>query len=558
MSRLEQSTLERYLPEPPGARRSWPGLGAPRVFWSGLVLVVLGVLAHLVTFVGPLLRGEKLDAMGMNPSADPSMPATDPMPMAASMAAGMALIVVGLAVTGWGSLPRTPRGAPENQAAPSVRALAGRKLGVQDGLWVVILMLALVVDTMKPATIGFVLPGMKTEYGLATGQLTYLPMAGIGGTVLGSLLWGFLADRVGRRGAMLLATTMFIGTSVCGTMPTYRWNLLMCLLMGLSAGGLVPVVFSLLAEIAPDRHRGWLGVFVSGFGLAGGYLAASAAAALLEPVFGWRVLWLVGLPTGVLLLVLAYTIPESPRFLLMTGRVQDAARMMRRLRVELVPAPAGAAAAAAGRPAFASAPRRSRRIWVAVATFGFTCGLVQFGFMTWLPELMHEGLAAAGGTNTLLSRAALVALPFTLVWAMLYRRIGPEVCLAVGAVGSAVAMLGLVVFGRTASHAAVLVLVVALIAALNAAVAVLTVYSAEIFPTKVRARGSGSIAGAVKVGGFVGPIVIAVALTMSGSPVVGVTLLAVLLIGGGLLVVWAVDRRPALRTTAVAGVGKLR
>ncbi len=78
---------------------------------------------------------------------------------------------------------------------------------------------------------------------------------------------------------------------------------------------MLPVVYTLLTEIIPPRHRSWVLVLVGGTGLVGGYLAASGAAHLLEPVYGRRSLWLQGFPTGLLLLALARLIPESPVFL---------------------------------------------------------------------------------------------------------------------------------------------------------------------------------------------------------------------------------------------------
>jgi putative MFS transporter len=100
--------------------------------------------------------------------------------------------------------------------------------------------------------------------------------------------------------------------------------------MGCSAGGMLPVVYTLLAEVMPPRHRSWVLVLVGGTGLVGGYLAASAAASAFEPTFGWRVLWLQGFPTGLLLLALARWIPESPRFLAETGRHEELAEMERK------------------------------------------------------------------------------------------------------------------------------------------------------------------------------------------------------------------------------------
>ncbi|MEG8052089.1 hypothetical protein QP185_00275 [Sphingomonas aerolata] len=60
-----------------------------------------------------------------------------------------------------------------------------------------------------------------------------------------------MQDIYGRRVSILLSTILFVSTSICGAMPSYSWNLVMCFLMGCSAGGMLPVVYTLLAEIMP-------------------------------------------------------------------------------------------------------------------------------------------------------------------------------------------------------------------------------------------------------------------------------------------------------------------
>src|SRR5262249_3552660 len=153
---------------------------------------------------------------------------------------------------------------------------------------------------------------MAAEYGLSRATAAFLPWVAITGTVVGSLVWGYLADVFGRRATILLSTLIYIGSSICGFMPAFGWNLVMCLFMGMSAGGMLPTVSSLMSESMPAGKRGWLIVAQSGLGTALGYLAASGAATLLAPHFSWRVLWLIGGPTGLLLLGLSRWIPESP------------------------------------------------------------------------------------------------------------------------------------------------------------------------------------------------------------------------------------------------------
>src|SRR5205814_2973867 len=123
--------------------------------------------------------------------------------------------------------------------------------------------------------------------------------------VAGSFLWGWFGDRVGRRASILLAGVVFVATSICGAMPSYEWNFVTCFVMGLGAGGMLPITFALMAETVPARHRGWLMVLIGG-DVAGAYIIISWLASTIgaSDRFGWRILWLLGLPTGVLLILL--------------------------------------------------------------------------------------------------------------------------------------------------------------------------------------------------------------------------------------------------------------
>jgi putative MFS transporter len=88
---------------------------------------------------------------------------------------------------------------------------------IQIGL----LAVALIIDVMKAASLGFVTPGMRAEYGLSFSAVAVLPFIALLGTTVGSFIWGALADIYGRRAAILLAAVLFVGTSICGAMPSF-------------------------------------------------------------------------------------------------------------------------------------------------------------------------------------------------------------------------------------------------------------------------------------------------------------------------------------------------
>jgi len=215
------------------------------------------------------------------------------MPMDTGMLVGMGLIIGGTGATAYGLLPpRRGAGMQIEKIAPPEDAPMTRAHWVQ----ILILAVALIIDVMKPATLGFVVPGMRFEYSLSSSAVAVLPFVALLGTTVGSFIWGILADIYGRRATILLASVVFMGTSICGTMPSFAWNIFMCFLMGVGAGGMLPVAYALLAEIMPTRHRGWCLVLVGGIGSIGGYFATSALSAWLQPYFGWRIMWLINLP----------------------------------------------------------------------------------------------------------------------------------------------------------------------------------------------------------------------------------------------------------------------
>lgn len=500
-----------------GKRRSALG------FWVGCAAVTAGVLAHVPMF----LMGREMHYRLAG------------MPMDDAMLWGMAAIVGGLALAAYGLLPK--RVAPasyriESIAPPEDAPLTARHWGVAG-----LLALALVVDIMKPASLGFVTPGMRDEYDLDQMTVSWLPFAALAGTAVGSFIWGALADIYGRRAAILLSSVMFVGTSICGAMPSFGWNVAMCLLMGAAAGGMLPVAYALLAEIMPTRHRGWMLVLIGGIGATGGFLAASGFSAILQPVFGWRIMWCLNLPTGLLLIGLSPLLPESARFLQQMGRAAEARAMLAQFGV--VARQDGAARPASLRTAQAvartshtplgGAPTSSLLgITVALTLTAVAWSLINFGILLWLPgALIAEGRSVAGA-SALIARSTLVGAPLILLCASLYRTWSTK--------GSLLAMVALAACGlaglglgsaRLGLLGAAAVAATLLIVGSSGIISILLPYTAENYPLRVRGRATGWIAGCSKLGGL-----LAQGLSVAGieprlaaaSLVIGVTTLGAL------------------------------
>ncbi|HEU4961993.1 MAG TPA: MFS transporter [Sphingomonas sp.] len=450
-------------------------------FVLGCAAVTAGVILHLPMFLASRAMGYHMAGM----------------PMDTGMVVGMFLIVGGVAVAAWGLLPTR---ITERRTAASevvVTAPEDAPLGAFHWGLMCVLVIALTVDVMKPAALGFTMNGMIAEYRVSHAQASLVPFSALTGTVVGSIVWGALADIYGRKASILLSAVMYVGTSICGAMPSLAWNVGMCFMMGAAAGGMLPVTYALLAETMPIRHRGWALVLVGGLGAVGGYVAASGASALLQPIFGWRILWLLNLPTGLLLVLLGGFIPESPAFLFARGRRAEAEAALRRFGGRARRRPAAPVAAIDATPLTGRA-LAGKAIALSIAALAW--GLVNFGLLLWLPgDLVARGYPVAVA-SALLAESALLALPTVFVAAFLYSRWSTKWTLGLSI---AVTLAGLAGVMRLAAGDGSPVLPVALlILGSNGLIATLLPYAAESFPLAVRARATGWVAACSKAGGL--------------------------------------------------------
>lgn len=454
-------------------------------FVLGVVLVTGGVLMHAPMFL--MGRHNHFILYGM--------------PIGWDMIVGMVAIVAGCGIAAYGLLPR---GITQQLAASQeivVSPPEDAPLSRAHWMLMSVLIIALIIDIMKPATLGFTLPGMMSEYHVTKATVSSFPFSALTGTVIGSIIWGVLADIYGRKATILLAAVMFVGTSICGAMPSLAWNVGMCFMMGVAAGGMLPVTYALLAEMMPSKHRGWSLVLVGGLGAVGGYFAASAFSALLQPFFGWRILWILNLPTGLSLVLLGAFIPESAKFLLARGRREEARRVMERFGskarqtrpAEHLALESGPSVALTGRAFFGK---------LLALSLAATCfSMINFGLLLWLPaELIAKGYSV-GVSSRLLAESALIAFPTVFVVAYLYSGWSTKWSVAASLVVTLAGLVGVLQLELTGAGSPVFP-VAMLIIGTNALIAMLLPYTAESFPLRIRGRTTGIVAACTKAGGM--------------------------------------------------------
>jgi putative MFS transporter len=173
------------------------------LFAAGSAAVTAGVLLHLPMFWMGRHMGFRMVGMPMDPG----------------MITGMYMIVGGVALAAWGLLPK--RVAQQVAAARHISVAAPEDAPLSAAHWQLmgVLVIALIIDVMKPASLGFIMPGMTAEYGVPRAVAALVPFAALAGTVTGSVLWGVVADIYGRKATIMLAAPCprSNGTSSCAS-----------------------------------------------------------------------------------------------------------------------------------------------------------------------------------------------------------------------------------------------------------------------------------------------------------------------------------------------------
>jgi AAHS family 4-hydroxybenzoate transporter-like MFS transporter len=363
----------------------------------------------------------------------------------------------------------------------------------------------LFLDGFDTQAIGYVAPALLQEWGASRAALGPVFSFGLAGLMLGALVAGPVADRLGRKPVLIGCAVIFGALTICCAIArSLEWLMLLRFLAGLGLGGVMPNGIALVAESTPDRLRGRLvTILVCGFSLgaaAGGYLAA-----WLIPAFGWRAVFLLG---GVLPLALV------PALMLMLTESVSFIEARRRRR-----SPPDGVTFLGAEPSSASPLLLFSRglagvtscLWIA-----FFMNLVLLYFLSnYLPTILQAaglpledavratglyqigGLVGAISLGWLIDRVPArivisVALAAACVFVLLIASVPNDVFLvSLGTLGAGFCVVG----GQIGANA----------------------FAGLIYPTAVRATGVGWALGVGRLGSVIGPMLVS-ALLVAGWP----------------------------------------
>jgi len=183
--------------------------------------------------------------------------------------------------------------------------------------------------------IGYVLAFILKEWQLTYGQSAVILISAGLGAVPGAFFWGWMGDRIGRRKVFIMTALnvalatgiMFFTPDQGGWIAGWIFLSFFRFFVGFGNAGLIAVDIPLVQEFVPTYKRGWVSGLTTVLLPAGNILGA-VSGAFLAPIIGWRGLFLVGLTPALLVLMIRYWVPESPRWLMRMGRHEEARKSL--------------------------------------------------------------------------------------------------------------------------------------------------------------------------------------------------------------------------------------
>lgn len=427
-------------------------------------------------------------------------------------------------------------------------------------LAVLLAALAVVMDGFDGQLIGFAIPALLKDLHLTREAIAPVVAAGLLGMATGSFLVGGLADRYGRRLALIASVCLFGAATFGMGLVGHIWELAaLRFIAGLGIGGAMPTASIIAVEFAPARVRTVAVTATVVCYPVGGILAGMFASAVL-PASGWRTLFFLGGLLPIAFAVLQFfLLPESPRYMARRDNLQAALRrLMTRLHgrvedgVRLVDL-GEAASTRAGRFQDLFSPQLLRETLALSGAF-FMCLLSLYSAYSWLPAMltfegMDIGLASHG-----LTAYNFGGLAGSLLCAVLVARFGSRQALAGAAVGALVSALLLQMFFARLGTEAFIAGIGIHGFFVSAVQGPMYALAAFVYPTEIRARGIGAATAFGRLGAIVSAFAGAMVISMGGGAAY-FAMLAIAMLQALLFLSLIRNHIPARNTTLPAPAG---
>lgn len=407
-------------------------------------------------------------------------------------------------------------------------------------------------DAYTVLAIAFAMPQLVSEWKLTPAEVGMIISAGYIGQLVGAVIFGSLAERLGRLKTLFITIVLFVSMDVA---CLFAWSgmsmLLFRFFQGIGTGGEVPVASAYINEFVGAEKRGrFFLLYEVIFPI--GLMFAGMAGFFLVPIYGWKAMFIVGLVPSILTIPLRWFLPESPRWLAARGRIKEADAVVSLLENDVTkrggvlsepvikPLDARATARSNWRELFQGIYKgRTFTIW---ALWGCVY-VVNNGLITWLPTLYKQvfqlPLQTSLAYGWITSSVGVVA---SIVCALMIDKVGRKPWYATAFLVVVVPLLSLTWLGATTATQ-VLVLATVTYACLQTIAFSLYLYSAELYPTRMRAIGTGFGSAWLRAGSALGPILVGYIVGDFGIRYVFAAFAAVALAGGLVTLRFAIETK---------------
>ena len=391
---------------------------------------------------------------------------------------------------------------------------------------------------------------IQTKFSKLPQNLQFIYWTFIGMT-LGSLITGFVGDKMGRRFTYQINLLIFGLASIAAAFTENMTQLIICrFVQGLGLGAEIVVGYSTLTEFVPPRTRGrWLSFMA--FLVVAGFPVTAILSYLIIPKYGWRPMFIIAGIGSLVVWYLRKNLPESPRWLEAQGRTAEAEALVQTIEKEAstagaLPAPAVTAPVVQLGVTDIFRPPILQRLlvgcWVLI-----TINTLIFGFVIFLPQFfLRQGLTISNslGYTVVLACASLIGCA---IGAWLSDMIGRRWSIIGASVITIVAGWAYARFNAASDPTIVLSVGFILIVAIYVQTAILFgVYTPELFPTEIRLRANGICNTLGRGATVISPFVVGYLMVNFGLPGVVWLMIGLIIVQIAVVYFWGVE--PARRS----------
>jgi putative MFS transporter len=406
-------------------------------------------------------------------------------------------------------------------------------------------------DAYTVLAIAYAMPVLAREWNLTPGEIGAIISAGYVGQFFGALIFGWLAERIGRLTVLLITVVVFVSMDLA---CLFAWSgasmMVFRFIQGIGTGGEVPVASAYMNEFISAKRRGRFFLLYEVLFLFG-LLSAGLIGYFLVPIYGWQAMFIVGLAPAILTIPMRWLMVESPRWLLSVGRVEQASEIVARMENGLIRRGVSLDAPSPVVRQLDKSKSDIRELFKGIY-FNRTLMLIALwvcsymianGLITWLPTLYRQVFQlplqtslAYGFTTSAVGCAA------ALLCALYIDKVGRKAWYTLAFFLAAVPMVILAALGATSAQQ-VLIFATAAYAIIQTVTFSLYLYSAELYPTRLRAIGAGFGSAWLRIASAIGPLMVGWVVANYSISYVFVVFGVVLALGGVVCLMFAIETK---------------